>query len=94
MRQESGKVLAMTGESHKSIAARFPDLSPDEFPLLAGVDKDSFTMFNRYQLGRVEMELHRLLEDAPPERAKFIQDLIEMCQRFGKGNVQLWFIGD
>ncbi|MGH8990163.1 MAG: hypothetical protein ACRDZ7_01385 [Acidimicrobiia bacterium] len=95
LRDRSGKVFGGVGESWDSIEGMWPDLSFDTFPLLAGVDRDDDTMFNRLQLGPVAAELERLLADSPPRRREMITEMIKLC-RLGSQlpAPQLWFFGD
>lgn len=95
LRLRSGQVLGVTGETYDTIDAMLPEVTPDEFPLLAGVDRYEDTMFNRTQLPRLEAELVRLLDGAPERRAKMVNALIELCERGSRiPDAQLWFFGD
>ena len=95
LRSRSGQVLGVTGETYDTIDAMLPEASPEEFPLLAGVDRYENTVFNRVQLPRLETELLRLLDGAPDRRAKMIRALIELCERGSRiPDSQLWFLGD
>jgi hypothetical protein len=95
LRERSGKVVGAVGESWDSIEAMWPEVSFDMFPLLAGVDRDDNTMFNRLQMRPLAAELERLLADAPPQRRALLTEILKLC-RLGSGmaDPQLWFIGD
>lgn len=95
LRSRTGQVLGVAGETYDTVDAMLPEVAPDEFPLLAGVDRYENTMFNRAQLPRLQAELVRLLDGAPERRTKMIRALIELCERGSRiPDAQLWFFGD
>ena len=90
-----GNLLEVAEESWRSVQTQWPELSFDEFPLLAGVDTEARTMFNRLQMESVLQELDLLLVRAPKGRIDLISKLIEMS-RVGAETIdaELWFLGD
>jgi hypothetical protein len=95
LRSRSGDILGVTGEAYDTLDAMLPELDPDEFPLLAGVDRYEDTVFNRKQLARLVPELERLLEGAPPLRMNILKRLIDLSQEGSRtSDTQLWFIAD
>jgi hypothetical protein len=95
LRERSGRILGACGESWDSVAGMWPDVRFEDYPLLAGVDRDDNTIFNRSQMGRVVRELERLIDESPPRRREFLAKVLELCRR-GTDTVdsQLWFVGD
>ena len=95
LRNRSGVVLGVTGETYDTADSTLPELAFDDFPLLAGVDRYGLTMFNRLQLVPLAAELERLLINAPAPRASMLQKLIHLCQEGARiSEVQLWMLGD
>jgi len=95
LRSRSGEILGVTGETYDTADAILPELTPDDFPLLAGVDRYEDTIFNRIQMPRLEVELKRLLDSAPGSRLKVLKALIELCEMGSNvPDAQLWFVAD
>lgn len=95
LRDRRGSVLAAAGENLGTIDEMLPEVDPVGFPLLASIDRDDVTMFNRGQQIRLRKELERLLPDAPARREKVLRALIALCEQ-GSVTVdsQLWVIGE
>lgn len=95
LRDRTGALLGVTGETYDTIDATLPELEFDDFPLLAGVDRYGMTMFNRLQMTPLAVELDRLLVNAPAHRASMLRELIELCHEGSRiSDVQLWMLGD
>ena len=95
LRSGSGESLGVTGEVYDTADAILPEVTADEYPLLAGVDRYEDTMFNRIQMPRLEAELKRLLDRAPERRLKVLEGLIELCEMGANvPDAQLWFVAD
>lgn len=91
----TGEVLGAAEESWDSIRSMWPALPADEYPLLAGVDRDDDTTFNRLQLPRLVAELERLRPDAHEDVRPVVERVLELARRGASASqAQLWFLGD
>lgn len=66
-------------------------------PLLAGVDPIGNTMFNRFQMPLVKLEVEHILtwDDLTDEQRLGLQGVAELCDFAGARNHKyLWFQGD
>lgn len=95
LRDRGGSVLDVTAESWKSISTQWPETSFEEYPLLAGIDPDGRTMFNRLQMEFGINELKRLYQTTSSGRVGLIARVLEMSQRgVTMNDAELWFLGD
>ena len=95
LRGGSGGTLGVTGELDDSIPALLPDLDPEEYPLLSGVDRYRSTMFNTTQMRRITIEAAKLEASATAQQKQFLDGILELCRRGSETvDAQLWFLGD
>ena len=95
LRGPRGEILAIAEESWSSLDSTWPELAFADFPLLAGVDRDANTMFNRLQISVVLGELITLMAEASSGRAPLFERLLAMCHLGGSTvGAELWFLGD
>jgi hypothetical protein len=95
LRTRTGKVLGVTGEVYDALDAMLPELNFEDFPLAAGIDRYSRTMFNSSQMAPLTMEFERMLSDAPERRRELLNALIEFCNEGSLlSECELWFLGD
>jgi len=95
LRSRSGSVLGVAGETYDSIRTALPEVEFKDFPLSAGIDRYGKTMFNSTQMRWLAEEFERMLSDAPKEREKLLQRLIEFCNEGAiLSECELWITGD
>lgn len=78
-----GRLVAVLGELTDLPGDKLPEVSYNDYPLLAGVDRFGRTVFNTTQMEHLESEVERLFVslDATSRAASLARGLIDMCRQ-------------
>jgi hypothetical protein len=95
LEKEHGEVLATVGDP-KNLLHRLLERCPEDETLLAEIDWNGNTTFNRLQIPRFLGEWETLAKHSKsPEEAKLVNEVKQLAERCASGvHLYLKFIGD